>query len=195
MALTGARPEGSIRPGRDRWWISVLLVTVLLGACSEGSGSPEDVAAQYPNASEYQLELLADGVTWAEYEKATVDLVECMEEQGVPTVGPYQSGSVLNYEFGSMAANASEAESDRVMQIHNECYDEHLSVVRFAYLDSIAPSEEEAAEIQRKRRECARELGFDTPDDMPDGDYYDLVAEHADELRICTEKNPYYPAP
>jgi len=60
----------------------LVFASVVLAACSGGSGSADDLAAQYPNASEYQLELLADGVTWAEYEKATVDLVACMEDQG-----------------------------------------------------------------------------------------------------------------
>jgi len=167
----------------------------MLSACSEGSGSSEDVAAQYPNASEYQLELLEGGVTWAEYERAVIDMLACIEDQGVPTVGPYESGSGLDYEIGSVDMTASDAEFERVSQVHDECYEEHFSVVNDAYYEGIAPSEEEYLEIERNRRACARELGFDAPDDMSREDFYDIVAENVDKLNMCFERYPDFPPP
>jgi len=53
------------------------------------------------------------------------------------------------------------------------------------------PTEEEVAEIGRNRRACARELGFDTPDDMPNGEFYSIVTDHAAVLVPgCIDKFP-----
>jgi len=174
---------------RRLWWLVPALALVVAG-CGGGSDAADDVAEQYPNASEYQLELLADGVTWAEYEKAAIDMVTCMKDQGVEVSGPWPLGNWVTWDV-AFPRGASEADIERVEEIGSDCEDEYFTVVSSVWNMSQLPTEEEVAEIERNRRACAWEYGFDTPDDMPHDEFYQVVTDHIDLLGpACVDKYP-----
>jgi hypothetical protein len=173
-----------------RWWFPALLVVLATGCGGDSSDTGDDVAVQYPNATEYQLELLEGGVTWAEYEKAAIDMVACMKDHGVAASGPSRSGNAVSIDV-AFPRGASEAEVERVEAISAECEEEYFDVVSSVWNMSVMPTEEELAERERNRRACARELGFDTPDDMPNDEFYRIVFDHYDALVPgCVDKYP-----
>jgi len=130
MAFVRARGDEAVRGRCRSRSILVLAFAVVAAGCGGGSDAADDVAARYPSASEYQLELLEGGVTWAEYEKAAIDMVACMKDQGVAVTGPTPSGNGFSW---NVTLGVSEVDVARVEAISVECEEEYFGVVSHVY--------------------------------------------------------------
>ncbi len=168
----------------------LVLVLGAMAACSNGSDT--DDASASAGASLYQQDLLADGVTYAEYERATLDTMSCLEREGIRVYGPYseQGGRSLSFDYGGLDIDASPQQFQAEQAAFEGCFKEHLDQVARVYAESVELTETELQERELNRRRCVRDRGFDTSDDMDSGDFYPLVFNNFSELIECLELFP-----
>lgn len=168
--------------------IGALAVASIATACS--GVTPESEGEPFfadPNTSEYQLQIVDDGITWDEYEGATLATMKCIEDKGIPTYGPRleDGGRFLSFDYGGLKEGAS---MDAILaedRAADECIEEYLSVVGPVYSEANQPTESESQELLVSRIECAKELGYtDIPEDP--GAFTLALVEHP-ELGVCLD--------
>jgi hypothetical protein len=172
--------------------VPILVAVLAIGFAACSKSGADAVAGESGQTSEYQRKLLENGVTYDEFEQAVLATMACLEDHGVPTFGPYpeQGGKSLSFDLGNLPLNATDEQFTAQERIVQECTSEYSDVVADVYAQSILPTEAETQEREEKRRACARELGFDVPDDMDTGEFYMLVWENRSELGECLKLYP-----
>jgi hypothetical protein len=184
--------------------VTALLLTMTAGmGCSAGSQpgdedgdfSVEQIAA---GTTPFQLELLADGeVTFAEYERATLAAIACLEGAGLVVDGPYPRNGVdsrfleYSYGFDEIPPDQRESMSQRMIAAGDDCEREYrYDVARvWEYQHLLAPEERE-----RQRElliDCLQAGGVDIADTASDEDIYRVSADPGiAAVRQCREAYP-----
>lgn len=168
---------------------TALLIAASLAGC--GSEAAVQGESELADVSAFQQELLTDGVTYPEFERAILATMTCIEDKGISVWGPFpdQGGKSLSFDYGGLPEGASESELQAQDESANACIEEYMSVVSAVYAQSILPSETELQQRESDRRACAREMGYETPEDMGTDQFYGLVAE-TPELQTCIDRYP-----
>ena len=155
--------------------------------CSSGRSAPADALYIGDDVSEYQQTLLLDGVTFGEYERATLAAMQCLEDLGVRTFGPYpeDGGRFLSFDYGDFAPDTPEAVLTEADLAADSCIEEFLAVVAATYSDANRPTASELAEINASRRACVADRGF-TEIPADEAGLIRLILEYPD-LAGCLE--------
>ena len=140
---------------RTRAGAAAAVLALLVAGCS-GPPSPAPTAPVTPEdtptvgdtsslASEEQRALLADGVTFAEYESAVLRSIRCMRDSGIDV----QGGDVtsprgfpeIRYMFAGSSAGRTD---DQTLALADECMGTHSLLVESGY--ELSPASLEAQE-------------------------------------------------
>lgn len=155
----------------------ILGTALLIAGCSgaadqEGSSWDPMIAGMVATAKGFQADLLSDGdLTYAEYERAVLAQVQCMEDAGYEANGPMPSrGHQIVYDY-----EAVKGDPDALVSTFDDCYSQYLDVVEpvWAYLHQ--PTEQEKFDEIQSLSACLFEAGSDVPDDPTYGELLDLV--------------------
>lgn len=116
-----------------------------------------------------QREALEDlETTFSEYERAYLQTVECIRDQGLDVVGPYteNNGRYLSYGFGGADPNGDAA-----------CRREYLGYIDQLWIDGQVPTGREAERIRDEYEACIRDAGLIPQDDFALAQLDRFVAE------------------
>ena len=125
--------------------------------------------------SAFQTDLLKDGVTFEEYEKAMFAFVECAADAGWVLVGPPRLTTRKNYDFqftrqptGGPSDQAAEAERLRCAEIYFD------DVQRVWALSTVMP-EKERQEARDFLGACMRAEGIEVPEHPTSEDWIQYI--------------------
>jgi len=136
----------------------------------------------FDSLSDYQQAIFVDGtVSFAEYEQAIFDQVECLRSEGIVATDPELDG---NNFYAYSTRNPPEETADEFSEIMANCFDEHLSAVEFGYADSATPSEEESDQFYEEVVACVRSNGVEV-DDASTSSLNRLILEEPDLYESC----------
>lgn len=175
-------------------YAALFIVGVLVVACGDGGAAdappmPADTPSQrlaswlYPQATEFQQEILADGaVTFDEYERATLAAADCFTGAGIEFTGPelQPDGFTLNFAF------STEGFSERAM---DSCSEEWVGAVSRVWTEQHVPSESERPQVTRQFAECLEAAGVDLGPLGPDPDRFALSQALDEALREAGSRN------
>lgn len=180
------------------WSVLVAVLALLIGGCSAATDEKRGdwdpvVAGMVATASGFQAALLADGeLTPAEYERAVLAQVGCMEDAGYVAIGPVPSrGHQIVYNFG-----AGKSDPDALGTTYDDCYARYLDVVEpvWAYLHQ--PTEQEKQAEIHVLSSCLSDAGADVPGSPTYSELLDLVPEVGEAgIRCVMESYDVYSAP
>lgn len=141
---------------------------VLFAACSSGDspgGSndlPQYIVDELKNASDFEREILKDGVVTAdEYEKAVMETLRCLDEHGVAHSAPAMVGEgglmapKLKYTVGPWP----EEEDARYSKLYHDCFDEYERGPLTGWTLQSEPSQSALAKANERLVECLQEQG------------------------------------
>ncbi|MGI9609396.1 MAG: hypothetical protein ACR2NL_03780 [Acidimicrobiia bacterium] len=130
------------RESSRRLLLFAVALAMIGAAYSAGDRAIESTDAPLDlNAGSYQEELLVDGVTFAEYERAVLDTMSCIESKGMEVLGPYPEGGglALSFDYGGWPDGTPTEELVRADFQFSECAGEFLTDVEDAYYESLQP--------------------------------------------------------
>lgn len=184
---------------------AVFLPVVIVG-CSPGAqeGLPDSFRAYYQDASQYQQEILADGiVTLGEYEGALYATKSCIEGETdglVSVTDPFPSPEGIGLELNlNWTTGETDAEEERISTIAREaafsCSAEYSDFVEMAYLETHALSESEIEADTAAFLVCVRESGFEQFDETTmrldvDRFWSQATNEESSALGACADSHP-----
>ena len=152
----------------------VLAVLVCSLSCSGdqsvGRGSiPGYVQSELSNASEFQREILQDGqVTPAEYERAVLSTLQCLDRSDVVHSEPKleTSGERTRWQY---TYTFDKNDEERGNKIYNQCYDEFERAIVIFWGRQTAPSEQDEQELIAEFLACLEEHGLEVAsvDEVP----------------------------
>lgn len=145
---------------------------MLYVACDRGASSmdssdlPHYVLTEMKDASEFEREILLDGiVTAAEYQQAVFATLQCAEEHGIGHTEPQLSHDgrrAPRYEF--TVGPWPEEEDEKYTKLYKACVDEFLYGVLAAWMQQEGPSESQMAKGKDEVVVCMNEHGLQFPD-------------------------------
>jgi len=155
------------RPARIRvGTLVVVLLSLVAASCASGSTpSLERRGSSNGVVSDFQAELLQDGLTFGEMEFAADEYVRCIERLGIEGEVQYdQSQEVFAYTF-----RAEDRDVQAVIESEDgaACESEYIGVVQFVWADEVGITPEEDARFYEGVAQCLRSRGFDVPDSEP----------------------------
>jgi hypothetical protein len=167
------------------WWRLLPIVVLALAGASCGSSSnsqseefvTEFLAGALPNASDFQAEILNDGVVdFSEYERSVLATVSCLSEAGLEVLALEldPDGHTLNYLYRGVDAEGNLLPDSTVNARFNRCYSEFEELVssvwsaEHAVSFGDAPPEEKEAYVK-----CLDEQGVTI---APDSHITDIAA-------------------
>lgn len=166
------------------------VVALLLVGCESSSSSESAPIEGFPpgyaaDASEFEKEILADGeVTYAEYERANLSIVDCLEDNGVQAteVLPASEDGFLNFNF---VRPDDPAEQRRVEAFFADCEKQYAQYVFAVYWKQNLPSGEELADRKELLLECLDEAGLTgLSDDPTTTELAERFFIHGDDLTV-----------
>ena len=185
--------------------VASLVVTVVAGsACSRDDhhepGHNPDVAQIAATTTPFQQQLLADGeVTFAEYEKATLAAMGCLERAGLVVDGPHPRNGFdsrfleFSYGYDEIPPDELETMNRRMLDAGDECEQEYRFDVALVweYQHLLTPQQREQ---QRPLViDCLRAGGVRIADSASHEDVYQVSARPDDPaVRRCREAYPDY---
>jgi hypothetical protein len=161
----------------------------------DGGFDVEQVAAA---TTQFQRELLADGeVTFAEYERATLATIDCLESAGLVVEGPHPRNGVdsrfleYSYGFDEIPRDQLEFTNQRMFALGDACEREfRFDVARvWEHQHLLTPEERE-----RQRElliDCLQAGGVEIADNATDEDVYQVSADPGNAaIQRCREAYP-----
>jgi hypothetical protein len=130
--------------------------------------------------------LLADGnVTFAEYERAVLAHLACMNDNGIETRGPIpaRAGLVLTWNM-KMPRGMPE---DAAHAIEDECYRHTLEGVELVYIDSVRPDEKTQAELVQLLLDCLVESGMDLEAGLSERELVEATMDEVRTIDVASE--------
>lgn len=135
-----------------------------------------------PDLSSFQRSILEDGeLTFAEYERATLGFLSCVEDGGVIVRhvegDRYAEGPELTsrgqYRFSLYLPNrdGKPATVDEMRGLETRCGVEFTTVIQQLWAEHIAPSETELAAAREALALCLRAEGFEIPEPPSSEDF------------------------
>ncbi|MCL4241150.1 MAG: hypothetical protein KJ048_07325 [Dehalococcoidia bacterium] len=182
------------------WRAIVLAVTLLIAAaCDSGSGNQHDsvtrtLVEQLPegvgvedalrSASEYQREILADGVvTFEEYETSVLATVTCLRESGLEIrTGPELDASGRRYTYSYTGGG----DAGRQSELFWGCYREYGDKVDTAWAYQTTPTEQERQAQRRFLTACLQDRGVAVPGAPESPNFSGIPAAYPSEFRVCS---------
>jgi hypothetical protein len=142
------------------------------------SGDPLDFALTF--ASEEQLEALADGiVTHAEFERATLAMVQCMIDEGITfELMPVWDETKTRMDFHFIAGTTIE-ETFVTTAIRDDCNLRHRGAVGHVWRMQTAPSEASLIAARAALGDCLRDAGLEVSDAPSSSDLTALADDPA----------------
>ena len=136
---------------------AAMSLTAAVGTACGSAERPEDVheldvEQVAAGTTEFQRALLADGeVTFAEYEKATLAAINCLQQAGLVVEGPHPRGGHddrfldYNYGFDDIPPDQLDAMNERMLAVGDACEREYrLDVARvWEHQPLLAPARRE----------------------------------------------------
>jgi hypothetical protein len=184
--------------------LGVAALVLMAGTACSGDHDPVrqdggfDVAQVAAATTQFQRELLADGtVTFAEYERATLATIDCLEDAGLVVDGPYPRNGVdtrfleFSYGFDEIPSDQLEFTNQRMVAAGDACEREfRFDVARvWEYQHLLTPEERERQRVLLI--DCLQVAGVDIADSATDEDIYLLSADPGNEaIRRCREAYP-----
>jgi hypothetical protein len=142
-------------------WLAILSTLPVLAACSLVTDRGQTVTqANIPleELSEFQQEVFADGeVSFEEYERSFLALVDCIAAEGIEVDGPILEVDTTYSFITTESIQNTEAVVDTAVA---SCSERYTSAVELGYADSIAPSEEEERLFYERVAQCVRSAGI-----------------------------------
>jgi hypothetical protein len=167
---------------------------VLLVACSSGGETSEDTGEPTPR-TEAEPQRGAAQITYADYERAVLEAIRCIEENtffevngphtyltapGWLTIVPgYHPGDFIMFDMGEPVG----AVFDEVMEhldIADECQSRLLRPTEAAWQRQRAPTEADLRLWYEAAEGCMREHGVELPDDPQPADINSVI-----DYRLC----------
>lgn len=150
----------------------------LSGCQSESPSLPEAIPLEI---SDYQTEVLSDGVvTFTEYEKAFLDTIACLRDGGVRASDPIPShdGRFLTYDIGFWPPDTPSSVITEAEALNDSCVAEYLDAIALKYSYDNQPSASEQTETRLEAIECLRKEGYDISDDLTEGEIMAIAASN-----------------
>lgn len=170
---------GAARPRDSRARLGVaaitgaLLLAVALTSCESGAppGPPSPAPGAGLGPSEYERAVLADGLTFAEYERAFFDYVGCAERAGWALVDTPRLTTRREYVFQFVLhaePDESEEELDRSFAGREQCRKEHFNLIQAEWARLVGLTQQEKIEARRFLAACIHEHGYpEFPENPP----------------------------
>lgn len=176
---------------------------LLFAACSGGDSSAESSPTSVPptsslspasktafptpplNGAAFQAELLRDGLTEAEYERAVLTTLQCLVDRG----GEYENLEWIEDRdkrqlvFWIVDRNSSGAS----IRAYDDCFEEYSALVEGAWTLQHEPSEEEFQERVEEYLQCMREAGY--TDVFFGSDYAESLDDAGHSTRVECEQS------
>jgi hypothetical protein len=167
-AIIPAIPGGLRRRRLVRAVVVAVALTASLTACrgAEQRGElPEYVSSELETASQFERAIISDGeVTAAEYERAVLATLSCMDEHGLSHSEAIfnDQASRWDYQIGPW----TEEEDAENYALFLDCWENHEQGVESVWVNQNAPSEANLQQIREAILMCLREHGLQA-DDYP----------------------------
>jgi hypothetical protein len=161
-----------------RGYSLMLLAALTISSCTQSE--PAEVEG---DLSGFQAAILEDDtVDFAEYERAILAAMSCVEGHGFETKGPFASQGGRSLGFDAVVADDEQAAYDHVLQT---CEQEFLFPLVDVYNASVAPSEHELQQGDEIVMACVRDFGYDVPDSEA---AYEAVMANLGSLGVCLDE-------
>lgn len=141
--------------------LGLIIVAVVVAACSKGAGGDEPVNSRSTGTTAFQQEMLADGfITEDELERATFATVECVREAGASASEPVWRGELQTprWDWGMNWPHGADSSA------YDDCDDQFLRDVQGLWVDQHRMTEAEEQEARETALECMSENGYPYPD-------------------------------
>ncbi len=155
-------------------WSVVLVVALVSTACSSSSAEVDTnddaatAAAKYLEVtSDFQKEMLSDGVVSdAEYERANLAVIACIEDSGFIHAQMMEGAGKLKRGVSASWQGSDDPATDEELRaqadtIQTECLEEYWRAVDHVYRKQAKPTEAERVKLLEELVECFRKLGVD----------------------------------
>jgi hypothetical protein len=178
---------------RNQWVAGLLVFVTIAAACSPTTTEsvrplPPRLEEMVANASQFQQDILADGVvTIAELETAVRAKVACEVESGVAvsdfSFDPDGGGYGMSVTWGAQPPTDSELASRDA--IEERCMTEYSIVVEAVFGFQRQPTPLELAEKTERVAECMRQYGVDVPEGQTLAELGDVAGEDLRAYARC----------
>lgn len=182
-----------------------LIALALLASCGDSADeSPVPAGADSATATatsemDFQERLLADGLTFEEYEEAFLAYAACAEESGWQFPQEPRLTSRQNYDFifyrPGGSASASPEEQQEWLADLKKCENTYFSEVQRTWANQTAMTGSERQAARDALGACLREHGRETPEHPSESDweYYIVISSAATleermDFRDCIAK-------
>jgi len=157
--------------------VTVACVTAFIVACagSEHTAPPLPTSAAI-TTSDFQRELMADGVTFDEYERAFFAYADCVTAAGFEFVTPPRLTSRKNYDYQLMRRNVGGAADQAAEEERLRCGAEYWNEIQGVWSISTVMSQAERQEARDYLGACMRAEGVpDIPEHPTSQDWVQYI--------------------
>lgn len=168
----------------QRMLIGSIVTAILLAGCgnAQPTAAEIDVAALAADSSAYQSEILADGVvTYAEHERSTLAMVQCLRDAGLDVEGPAPRSDgtgILAYSYAVLGTADDEPDDlqARGDEAYAACAAEYENAVARVYEHQNRLTVEERSQLRAPLLECLVDAGLSLTTESDDAELADAVA-------------------
>lgn len=166
---------------------------------SQDTVPPLDVERVAAETTEFQRGMLEDYVvTYAEYERATLAAIDCLEQAGFDVNGPYpRDGNderFLDFDYGPATTATEEAAGPdpRELSLADDCEQEYRGDVARVWEHQHLLTPEQREDQRPLVIECLRDNGLEIdPDSTSEGVYAAVSGRlNEPEVQVCYEQFP-----